>query len=336
MMRTHNNSNKETKKSTHQGKKKSTPDRRKDNRQHQQQSNHTPVKPKQFIVEESGELLPFLLQHIGQLGRNSVKSILARGQVSVNGKATTLYNFPLVAGHTVSISMNKVEEAPPLIGLRILFEDEHIIVIQKDAGLLSVATAQENELTAYRQLTAYVRQTQPTNRIFVVHRLDRDTSGVMMFAKSEDIQQTLQNSWQDLIQERTYVALVEGQVKKTEGTIRSWLKETKTFKMYSSPYDNGGQLAITNYKMLQSIKGYSLLEVNLETGRKNQIRVHMSDIGHPIVGDKKYGAKAKLLGRLGLHAKILSFEHPATGEKMHFESPIPKTFFHAFKEDSKQ
>ncbi|QYR20647.1 RluA family pseudouridine synthase [Paenibacillus sp. sptzw28] len=287
-----------------------------------------------YTVKEPAELLSFLLQTITNQGRNSIKSLLSRGQVWVNERSVTAYNHPLQQGDQVSIRKERIVEKPPLIGLAILHEDDDIVVIRKDAGLLSIASPQETELTAYRQLTAHVRSDNPGGRIFVVHRLDRDTSGVMMFAKSEKIQQALQDSWQDIVKERTYVALVEGKVKKEEGTIKSWLKESKTLKMYSSPYPNDGQYAVTHYKVLESNKSFSLLEVELETGRKNQIRVHMQDIGHPVVSDKKYGSKSKALNRLGLHARVLSFTHPATGDLLRFETDIPKAFLNPFKESA--
>lgn len=290
----------------------------------------SPGKMKVYPVEKSAELLSFLLEASSE-GRNSLKSMLARGQISVNDQPVTVYNYPLQPGQTVTISMEKISDRPPFVGLTILHEDEDIIVIEKSAGLLSIASPQENELTAYKQLMDHVRSSNPKGRVFVVHRLDRDTSGVMMFAKSERIQQNLQNAWHDIVKERSYVALVEGTVRKPEGTISSWLKESKTLKMYSSPYPNDGQHAVTHYKLLQSGKGFSLLEVHLETGRKNQIRVHMQDIGHPIAGDKKYGARTKELGRLGLHARILAFAHPVTGDVLRFETSIPKAFLRPFK-----
>ncbi|MEK4343856.1 MULTISPECIES: RluA family pseudouridine synthase [Paenibacillus] len=285
-----------------------------------------PAAPKSFTVNEPSELLPFLLLHITGRGRNAIKSILSRGQVAVNGKVVTQHNFQLHPGQTVTIDQEKPVQVAEMIGLTIVHEDDDLIIIQKDAGLLSIATAEENELTAYRQLMEHVRISNPKNRIFVVHRLDRDTSGVMMFAKSERIQQALQTTWKDTVKERSYVALVEGAVKRPEGTVSSWLKETSTLKMYSSPHEGDGLHAITHYKLIQANRHFSLLEVKLETGRKNQIRVHMADIGHPIAGDKKYGAETKTVGRLGLHARVLSFIHPTTGELMTFESPIPKTF----------
>jgi 23S rRNA pseudouridine1911/1915/1917 synthase len=290
-------------------------------------------KARQYTVTEQGELLSFLLEKLAGQGRNSIKSLLAHGQVSVDDRVETKYNHPLAPGQRVVISKERKEAGPSLIGLRILHEDDDVIVVYKDAGLLSIASPQETELTAYRQLTAHVRKDNANNRIFVLHRLDRETSGIMMFAKSERVQQQMQNAWSEVVKERTYIALVEGMVKKAQGTITSWLKESSTLKMYSSQHPNDGQHAITHYKVLKSNRRFSLLEVQLETGRKNQIRVHMQDIGHPVVGDKKYGAKTKPIGRLGLHARVLAFEHPTTKELMRFESPIPKPFLSQFGDD---
>ncbi len=291
-------------------------------------------KIRHYEVKEQAELLPFLLQHITGAGRNVVKSILAGGQVSVGGKPVTAYNYALQPGQTVSVSKEKQKQGIPFMGLSILFEDEHIIVIKKDAGLLSVASdnGKDTEVTAYRQLMAHVRLEAQSSRIFVVHRLDRDTSGVMLFAKSEAVQQKLQSTWQESVQERLYVALVEGIVKQEQGTVKSWLKESKTLRMYSSAHPNDGQLAVTHYKRLRAGNGHSLLEVNLETGRKNQIRVHLSDIGHPIADDKKYGAAVKTIGRLGLHARVLAFVHPATNKLMRFETDVPKLFLRPFQQ----
>jgi 23S rRNA pseudouridine1911/1915/1917 synthase len=291
-----------------------------------------PEKSSHFDVKESDELLSFLLEKVPSRGRNAVKAILARGQVFVDGKPKTTYNYVLSPGQQVSIHWGKIEEPVKLIGVHIVHEDEDLIVIQKESGLLSIATDKDDELTAYRQLMDYVKKDNPKNRIFIVHRLDRDTSGVMMFAKNEKAKETLQNSWQESVLERTYIALVEGTVKKTEGTITSWLKESKTLLMYSSQRPDDGQKAVTHYKVLQSNRDFSLLEVHLETGRKNQIRVHMKDIGHPVVGDKKYGSKSNTIGRLGLHANVLAFQHPTTGKALRFESKVPEKFLRPFKE----
>lgn len=283
----------------------------------------------EWIVKEPTQLLTHLLEILSNRSRNSVKSILTRGQVKVNGKVTTKHNHPLLPGDQINIQFGKTASEVKMAGIEILHEDDDIIVIEKEAGLLSIASEKENTLTAYRQLMEHVRRSHPQNRIFVVHRLDRDTSGVMMFAKSKRIQQLLQNSWQESVQERTYIALVEGSVKQA-GTITSWLKESKTFLVYSSKRPNDGQKAVTHYQLIQSNRNFSLLQVNLETGRKNQIRVHMQDIGHPIVGDKKYGSTNNSIGRLGLHAQVLAFKNPVTGESFRFETKIPAVFLRTF------
>lgn len=303
------------------------------NKQHKVQQNGQPKgqQPIEYTVTEPSELMKFLMDKMPSKGRNHIKSLLSRKQVSVNNKVITQYNHPLEVGQQVEINMSMVGETLQPQGMKIIFEDDDVIVIDKQAGLLSIASNLEKEFTAYHQLMDYVKQTNPKNRIFVVHRLDRETSGVMMFAKSEQIQQSLQHAWEEAVIDRAYVVAVEGTVRKPEGVITSWLKETKTLKMYSNPTPNGGQEAVTHYKLLQSTNGYSLLEVRLETGRKNQIRVHMEDIGHPVVGDKKYGSLRNPLGRLGLHARILAFYHPVTGKEMRFETDIPEKFLRLFR-----
>jgi len=282
-----------------------------------------------FIITESAELMKWLLQKFPDKSRHEIKSLLAHKQVGINGNVVTKFNYILLPGQELSIQWKRTVEAAPLIGMSILYEDDDLIVIHKEAGLLSVGTSAEKELTAFKQLTDYARTQKAANRIYVVHRLDRDTSGVMMFAKNKTVQQKLQNEWKSAVSERVYLAVVEGKVPKSSGTIRSWLKESKTLKMYSSPNMNDGQEAITHYTRLKTFATCSLLEIRLETGRKNQIRVHMQDIGHPIIGDKKYGAVRNTLGRLGLHASILAFTHPITGEKLRFESPAPQKFLNA-------
>jgi 23S rRNA pseudouridine1911/1915/1917 synthase len=291
-------------------------------------------KSTQFHIQEPNELMKFLIESMPSKGRNTIKGLLARGQISVNNKETTRYNHPLVPGDLVTIGWNKLTEDEKPIGLTILHEDEDLIVIHKEAGLLSIAAGEEKDLTAHHQLMEHVRRTHPKNRVYIVHRLDRDTSGVMLFAKNEQIKHTLQEAWHEAVIERSYIALVERKVKRPEGRIVSWLKESKTLKMYSSPTPNGGQEAITHYKVLQATPDYSLLQVKLETGRKNQIRVHMQDIGHPIVGDKKYGSTRNTIGRLGLHAQVLAFTHPTTGKEMRFETQIPGKFLRFFTTSS--
>jgi 23S rRNA pseudouridine1911/1915/1917 synthase len=284
-------------------------------------------------VQEPATLLAFLIKSHPGKGRNAIKSMLSRGQVSVDGRTITAYDWPLQRGSRVEIRMGKPPAPFRFAGMSILHEDADLIVIRKDAGLLSIATADEKYLTAYRQLSDYVKQSDPRGRIFVLHRLDRDTSGVMMFGRSERVQQKMQTAWKKIVIERIYVALVEGQVRQPEGTVESWLKENASLKMYSSKRTGDGLHAVTRFRVLRAGRHYSLLEIRLDTGRKNQIRVHMHDIGHPIAGDKKYGARTNPIGRLGLHASVLAFIHPSTGELMRFNSELPKSFLQVFKPD---
>ncbi len=279
-----------------------------------------------FKVAETSGLLRFLILHLPGKGRNTVKSILAHKQVSVNGHVETHFDFQLKPNDEVAINRGKVFEDDHCRGFRILFEDASVIVIDKDAGLLSMATERENLLTAYSILSRRVKRKNPDERIFIVHRLDRDTSGVMMFAKSEKVQSTLQTDWNENVSERTYLAVVEGNVTENTGRVRSFLKENKAMVMYSTSDSENGVEAITHYKVIKRGNGFTLLEIELETGRKNQIRVHMKDIGHCVAGDEKYGSKLNPLGRLGLHAHVLAFRHPVNGKTVRFETPIPAKF----------
>lgn len=283
----------------------------------------------EWTVKEPGELLEFLFRMMPARSKKSVKSLLGRGQIRVNSKASTQFNEPLRPGDRVQIEKRTAKHDAKIKGLKILHEDSDIIVIEKDAGILSIASEKENQMTAYRQLSDYMQSIHPKNRIFIVHRLDRDTSGIMMFAKNKKIQQKLQDNWQDIITERTYIAVVEGIVKE-DGTIISWLTENKSLMVRSSKNPNKGKKAITHYKVLKNKNDLSLLQVKLDTGRKNQIRVHMQDLKHPIVGDKKYGSQSNPLKRVGLHAHAIGFKHPVNGEHMRFESKIPVSFTRKF------
>jgi 23S rRNA pseudouridine1911/1915/1917 synthase len=277
-------------------------------------------------VEQETELMKFLLEQLPSKTRNNIKSLLLHHQVLVDGNAVSQYNHPLRVGQEVMINWSLVRDDENAKGIKILYEDAYVIVIDKPVGLLSMASDKEKINTAYHQLTDYVRRDNPDNRIFIVHRLDRDTSGVMLFAKNEEVKRILQDSWKEMVIDRAYVAVVEGKMDKGEGEIRSWLKETKTRLMYASSQPGEGIEAISHYKVLRSSDAYSLLEIRLSTGRKNQIRVHMQELGHSIVGDKKYGAHSNPLGRLGLHAHILSFCHPVSRQIMRFETEVPKNF----------
>ncbi|MDR0857786.1 MAG: RNA pseudouridine synthase [Oscillospiraceae bacterium] len=226
--------------------------------------------------------------------------------------------------------MNKKKQ--PKTRGNILYEDEEIIVINKAAGLLSIASESEKLHTAYREITAYVRERSPRSRVFIVHRLDRDTSGVLLFAKNEKIKRALQDNWNKIVLTRGYTAITEGLFAEKSGTIRSFLFETKTHLMYSGRSNGAGDglEAITKYEVSAETDKFSLLDLRLLTGRKNQIRVHMKDLGHPVIGDKKYGALQNPLGRLGLHANLLEIEHPLTRKILHFSAPVPREFTRLF------
>lgn len=283
-----------------------------------------------FQVESPSTLLPFLREKLAGKPAGKVKSILEHGLVSVDGKATTKYNAPLKPGQTVTIGAYVPE--PPANALAashppILYEDRELLAIDKPAGLLTISTgSKEPEDTAYRQMTAYVRRKNPENRIFVVHRLDRDTSGVVVFAKDPVIKEALQEKWDELVTYRGYYAIAEGKMEEPAGRLTSWLKETRTHIVYSSRKAGDGKPAVTNYEMIRQNPDYSFLRVWLETGRKNQIRVQLSELGHPVTGDKKYGAKRDPLKRLGLHAWKLELTHPFTGKRLDLIAEPPQKF----------
>ncbi|MFN3382262.1 MAG: RluA family pseudouridine synthase [Runella zeae] len=279
-----------------------------------------------LTVAEPAELMAFLLVKLPQKSRKNIKTLLRDGQVWVEGKVQSQYNLQLQAGQRVEIRREKTERAPALSGLTILYEDAHLIVIDKPEGLLSISTGKSDEKTAYNLLSAYLKRQNPAHKIFIVHRLDRDTSGVMVFAKSEKVKERLQASWEPSTKERTYLAIAEGKVSEPQGTIISYLKESKAFIVYSTQDPKQGQKAVTHFEVIAQSQDFSLLKINLETGRKNQIRVHLQDFGHPIVGDKKYGASSNPIRRLGLHAWILGFVHPITNEKLRFETKVPSHF----------
>jgi len=284
----------------------------------------------QFKATEDTELLVFLLAKIINRSRNDIKTLLRDKQIYVDGQPITQFNHPLKPEQVVEVKWKKAPEEQKYRGLSIIFEDQYLIVIEKQAGVLSIATEKQKDNTAYSTLSSHVKKQDPRNRIFVVHRLDRETSGLMMFAKSEKIQKLLQESWNATIEERTYLAVVEGYVEKKQDTITSYLVESKALVVYSSKNPEVGQQAITHYEVLRSNKNFSLLKVNLETGRKNQIRVHAKDIGHSVVGDEKYGAKTDPIKRLGLHAWVLAFKHPITKKDLRFETEMPSKFTNLF------
>ena len=277
-----------------------------------------------ITVKEENTLLPFLFETLKEQSRTAVKQLLGRGQILVNDAVTTQFDTVLKPGDVVMISY--VRRKVPFNNqlLNIVYEDDFVIVVNKREGLLSVSTTKVHERTAFHILSDYVKKNDPRSKIFVLHRLDRDTSGLMMFAKTRAVQEKMQSNWNEVITKRTYMAVVEGMPEKERDILTTNLKENAEARVYV--VESGGKEAITRYEVLRSNGKYSLLELNLETGRKNQIRAQMEYIGHPIAGDSKYGAETNPAGRLMLHAQRLNFIHPETGEEMRFDTRIPDAF----------
>lgn len=307
-----------------------------------------------FKVSHDSPLLEYLFELFPEQSRTGVKAYLKDDRIIVNGENRTSFDWPLKAGDTLEVltkgaSIGRdmkigAHETLQRQGITIVFEDEHLIVIDKNAGMPSVSTRNQKnggrEKSAYSLLTDYMHTEKRANikagtgayrdssRVFIVHRLDRDTSGLLLFAKDERTKDLLQSKWNDLVLERSYTAMVEGHLNERRGTVQSWLTENeKSLKMSSSPTDNGGLKAVTRFEVIEETARYSKVRFELETGRKNQIRVHAAEVlGHPIVGDKKYGASTNFNGRIALHAGRLVFRNPYGGRVESFESPLPLSF----------
>lgn len=277
-------------------------------------------------VSEPMPLMEFLLANLTDRKRTSVKELLKHNQVAVNGSPVSQFNHQLNPGDKVKINFTREWRVFYHRRLKLVYEDDDIIVVNKGYGLLSMGTDKIKDGTAYSILREYVKWSDPRNKLFIVHRLDRDTSGLMMFAKNEEAKNTMQHNWNNMVLNRKYLAVVEGTPDQAEGVIKSYLAENAEHEVYSTPDPKLGQLAVTRYKTLASKNGYTMLEVELDTGRKNQIRVHMKEMGHPIAGDRRYGAKSSPIHRLALHAQTLRFAHPVTRKEMNFETPVPAGF----------
>lgn len=285
----------------------------------------------EFYVKKPGILIDFLMQQMSGISRNKVKAILAGHGVSVDRKMTTLYNYELKPGMVVRVSRHKRSTELNSRFVKIVYEDKDLIVIEKSIGILSMSSA-AHHFCVKTVLDEYFKKRHFNCTAHVVHRLDRDTSGLMIYAKNIETQQILEENWHTIVSDRRYIAVLCGKMEKEGGTVTSWLKDNKAFFTYSSPTDNGGKYAVTHYHTLKTTDEFSLVELKLETGRKNQIRVHMSDLGHPVAGDVKYGNGRNPIGRLALHAYRLNFTHPRTGEFMDFETPFPTSFMKLFSE----
>ncbi len=282
-----------------------------------------------YVVKEARPLLEWLLENVAQ-SRSKIKATLQGRGVKVNGKTVSQFDMMLEPGMKVAVSKTKRNQ----MGfknryVKIVYEDRWLIVVEKMPGILSMA-AGHSSLNVKTVLDDYFRQSRQKCRAHVVHRLDRDTSGLMVYAKDMETEQIFEHHWHELVYDRRYVAVVSGEMEEDEGTIANWLKDNKAYVTYSSPVDNGGKYAVTHFHTLARTTEHSLVEFKLETGRKNQIRVHTADMGHPVCGDTKYGNGDDPLHRLCLHAWLLCFEHPVTHEQMEFETPVPTDFRRLF------
>ena len=280
----------------------------------------------EYVVSEQtpDALLQYLLSHAKE-SRNKIKATLQGRGIKVNGKVVTQFDAPLRKGDRIQVARHKNNSAFKSRYVKIVYEDRWIVVVEKNIGILSMA-AGHSSLNVKSVLDDYFLKTRQRCRAHVVHRLDRDTSGLMIYAKDIDTEQILEHDWHGTVYDRRYVAVVSGEMEDDNGTVRNWLKDNKAYVTYSSPTDNGGKLAVTHFHVLARTTEHSLVEYKLETGRKNQIRVHSADLGHPVCGDTKYGNGDDPLHRLCLHAYVLCFVHPITKERMEFSTPIPTSF----------
>ncbi len=277
-----------------------------------------------YVVEQEAPLLDWLLGHV-KGSKTKIKATLQGRGIRVNGKTVTQFDFPLKPGMKIGVSKTKRNDMFKSRYVKIVFEDQYLIVVEKNVGILSMAAGHKS-LNVKSVLDDYFRKSKQGCTAHVVHRLDRDTSGLMVYAKDMETEQILEHNWHDIVYDRRYVAVVSGEMEEDGGTIANWLKDNAAYVTYSSPVDNGGKYAVTHFHTLNRTTEHSLVEFSLETGRKNQIRVHCADMGHPVCGDVKYGNGDDPLHRLCLHAYILCFYHPVTHERMEFQTMIPSAF----------
>ena len=284
----------------------------------------------QYTVGEDAPLLEWLMANIQGMSRNKLKDILKGRGVKVNGKVVTQFDYPLLKGMTVSLSRSKKNDTFKNRFVKVVYEDRYLVVVEKNPGILSMAAGHKT-LNVKAVLDDYFKTSRQRCTAQVVHRLDRDTSGLMVYAKDMETEMALERDWHNIVYDRRYVAVLSGEMVEDEGTIANWLKDNSAYITYSSPVDNGGKYAVTHFHVLDRTTEHSLVEFKLETGRKNQIRVHSADMGHPVCGDVKYGNGDDPIHRLCLHAYMLCFFHPVTRRRMEFETPIPAQFRMLFK-----
>lgn len=283
------------------------------------------VKQLEYKVREKSELMKFLQEAMPDSSKSKIKELLSHS-VCVDGRRVSQYNYPLQPGMAVTIEKAGYRERLKPRELDIVYEDEHLLVVNKHEGLLSYSK-KPTDTTVITVLNRYLFMSHQKCNAHIVHRLDRDTSGLMVVSKTKQVSQLFEKDWKGLVFDRAYVAVAWGKVEPAEGTIRSWLTDGE-YCVLSSPTDNGGKLAVTHYKVVRTSRRYSMLELRLDTGRRNQIRVHLREEKHPVVHDPMYGYKDDVspINRLALHAFRLGFTHPVTGKRLTFETPYPSSF----------
>lgn len=281
-----------------------------------------------MIATVENQLLPTLIEWQRDMSRSKIKQLLQQGRILVNGQAVTQFNFVVKPGDKIEIGSSSTQrQGLTNRYLTLVYEDRYLVVIDKREGILSMATS-HHAFCLKNVLDRYFESTHQRCHAHLVHRLDRDTSGLMIFAKSREVQQLFEADWKGLVYDRRYVAVAEGLMQENEGTVSNWLKDNKQCFTYSSTTDNGGKWAVTHFRVLEKGETNTLVELKLDTGRKNQIRVHLSDLGHPVLGDVKYSPNTEQAGapRLCLHAYRLHFTHPVTQQEMCFDTPVPPLF----------
>ncbi len=293
-----------------------------------------------FTWENRGDSPVALMDFVASMRpdnkKGDIKKWMKYGHLKVNGNIAKGFDTPVEPGALVEFNSTRPFPVFRHPRIEIVYEDDDVIVINKGYGLLSVSTlSHKKEDNAYEILRNYVKMVNPRNKLFIVHRLDRDTSGLMMFAKSEEAQNVLRHNWNNMILERLYVAVLEGYLEQDKGYVKSRLAENSQFVVYATDNPDEGRVAVTHYEVVGRGNGYTLAQFSLDTGRKNQIRVHAKELGHPIAGDRKYGATKSPLHRLALHARTLRFAHPITRRDMNFETPIPPKFAAAIRKQMK-
>lgn len=281
---------------------------------------------RKFEVSEETTLLPFLFSIMKDKSRGDVKSMLKYKHIALKGKPVTQFDTPLSPGDTVEVNFGRSFYKFQNPQVRILYEDEWMVVIEKASGLLSVPNDNARENNAFNIVREYIRHDNPNAELFTCHRLDQYTSGILMFSKNRDMQQELRDNWDYYVKERRYVCVTERVPEKKEDEIQSLLTENDRLQVHSTDNEDEGKLAVTHYRVLQSRGRYALVDVEIFTGKKNQIRVHMTEMGCPIAGDIKYGAETNPARRLMLHNYRFSILHPVTGELMRFQLPFPPVF----------